>query len=227
MAGALAGARRVAALRYSFGALGLGGRGRAASQGRRGLRHAAGRAAVRARARRSALATICFFLGGDGDAARRRDRDPVHQPDPHRDPVGAGARRSGRREAVWGATAARLRRRADRAAAQRARRSAAAAFWPLGAAFGMAWLMICNRKAAGAAPALAMQFLARRGGGAADRGGRGFAAPDRRAAIPDRARPACDVVLKCARRRRASRPSAICSSIWPTVRRVGGRWWRR
>jgi drug/metabolite transporter (DMT)-like permease len=34
-----------------------------------------------------------------------------------------------------------------------------AAFWPLGAALGMAWLMIFNRKAAGAAPALAMQFL--------------------------------------------------------------------
>jgi drug/metabolite transporter (DMT)-like permease len=34
-----------------------------------------------------------------------------------------------------------------------------AAFWPLGAAFGMAWLMIFNRKAAGSAPALAMQLL--------------------------------------------------------------------
>jgi drug/metabolite transporter (DMT)-like permease len=33
------------------------------------------------------------------------------------------------------------------------------ALWPLGAAFGMAWLMIFNRKAAGAAPALTMQFL--------------------------------------------------------------------
>jgi drug/metabolite transporter (DMT)-like permease len=34
-----------------------------------------------------------------------------------------------------------------------------AAFYPLGAAFGMAWLMIFNRKAAGDAPALVMQFL--------------------------------------------------------------------
>ena len=34
-----------------------------------------------------------------------------------------------------------------------------AAFWPLGAAFGMAWLMIFNRKAAGLAPAVAMQLL--------------------------------------------------------------------
>ncbi len=35
----------------------------------------------------------------------------------------------------------------------------AAAFLPLGAAFGMAWLIIFNRKAAGAAPILTMQFL--------------------------------------------------------------------
>ena len=35
----------------------------------------------------------------------------------------------------------------------------AAALWPLGAAFGMAWLMIFNRKAAGSASALAMQLL--------------------------------------------------------------------
>ena len=33
------------------------------------------------------------------------------------------------------------------------------ALWPLGAALGMAWLMIFNRKAAGAASALAMQWL--------------------------------------------------------------------
>lgn len=36
----------------------------------------------------------------------------------------------------------------------------AAAFYPLGAAAGMACLMICNRKAAGAASPIAMQFLA-------------------------------------------------------------------
>jgi drug/metabolite transporter (DMT)-like permease len=36
----------------------------------------------------------------------------------------------------------------------------AAAFYPLGAAAGMACLMICNRKAAGAASPLAMQFYA-------------------------------------------------------------------
>ena len=35
----------------------------------------------------------------------------------------------------------------------------AAAFYPLGAAFGMAWLIILNRKAAGDAPALVMQWL--------------------------------------------------------------------
>jgi drug/metabolite transporter (DMT)-like permease len=34
-----------------------------------------------------------------------------------------------------------------------------AALWPLGAAFGMAWLMIFNRKTAGLGSALAMQLL--------------------------------------------------------------------
>lgn len=33
------------------------------------------------------------------------------------------------------------------------------AFWPLGAAFGMSWLMMLNRKAAGLAPVMLMQFL--------------------------------------------------------------------
>jgi drug/metabolite transporter (DMT)-like permease len=35
----------------------------------------------------------------------------------------------------------------------------AAAFYPLGAAFGMAWLIIFNRKSAGDAPVLVMQFV--------------------------------------------------------------------
>ena len=35
----------------------------------------------------------------------------------------------------------------------------AAAFYPLGAAFGMAWLIILNRKTAGDAPILVLQFL--------------------------------------------------------------------
>ena len=34
-----------------------------------------------------------------------------------------------------------------------------AAFWPLGAALGMSWLMIFNRKAAGDAPVMVMQLL--------------------------------------------------------------------
>ena len=33
------------------------------------------------------------------------------------------------------------------------------ALYPLGAAFGMSWLMMLNRKAAGAAPNAVMQFL--------------------------------------------------------------------
>ncbi|HUG62684.1 MAG TPA: DMT family transporter, partial [Methylomirabilota bacterium] len=33
------------------------------------------------------------------------------------------------------------------------------AFWPLGAALGMSWLMMLNRKAAGAAPVAVMQLL--------------------------------------------------------------------
>lgn len=35
----------------------------------------------------------------------------------------------------------------------------AAALWPLGAALGMSWLMMLNRKAAGLAPVMVMQFL--------------------------------------------------------------------
>jgi drug/metabolite transporter (DMT)-like permease len=35
----------------------------------------------------------------------------------------------------------------------------AVAFYPLGAAFGMAWLIIFNRKSAGDAPVLVMQFV--------------------------------------------------------------------
>jgi len=35
----------------------------------------------------------------------------------------------------------------------------AVAFFPIGAAFGMSWLMMFNRKAAGDAPVLVMQFL--------------------------------------------------------------------
>jgi drug/metabolite transporter (DMT)-like permease len=35
----------------------------------------------------------------------------------------------------------------------------AVALYPLGAAFGMSWLMMLNRKAAGAAPVMVMQFL--------------------------------------------------------------------
>jgi drug/metabolite transporter (DMT)-like permease len=70
-----------------------------------------------------------------------------------------------------------------------------AAFYPVGAAFGMAWLMIFNRKAAGDAPILVMQFLAA-----------AMAAPLLLAAAAalsftpefEVGRPSLEVVLKCA-----------------------------
>jgi drug/metabolite transporter (DMT)-like permease len=71
-----------------------------------------------------------------------------------------------------------------------------AAFWPLGAALGMSWLMIFNRKAAGAAPNMVMQLLLAAVAAPilvaaaailAQLGGSGFSIP----------RPGIDVVLKC------------------------------
>jgi hypothetical protein len=102
----------VSALRYNFGALGL-----AAAVA---LRH--GRAGF-------VFPRPCCSWGGggggagddlllprrDGDAAGGRDRDPVHEPDPDRDPVRLRAARAGAEGGLGGDPAGVLGR-ADRAA---------------------------------------------------------------------------------------------------------------
>ncbi len=71
-----------------------------------------------------------------------------------------------------------------------------AALFPLGAAFGMAWLMIFNRKAAGDAPALVMQFLvAVMAAPLLILAAVALAVGSERYAVP---RPSMEVVLKCA-----------------------------
>ena len=145
----------VAALRYGFGALGLAivvalvhGRGGFAMP-RPKLQFGRG-AAV-------ALATICFFMGVMAmplaDATAIQFTSPMLTGILSALVLGEKAPR-----AVWGATVLAflgvlIVLRPEAAAL------GWAAFWPLGAAFGMAWLMIFNRKAAGAAPALAMQYF--------------------------------------------------------------------
>ena len=145
----------VAALRYCFGAIGLGmlvalrcGRGgfvmpRPALQFGRG-------AAV-------ALATLCFFAGVYAmplaDATAIQFTSPIMTA--LLSPLVLGERTS---RATWGATLLAfvgvlivLR--------PNVMELGAAAFFPVGAAFGMSWLMMFNRKAAGDAPVVVMQFL--------------------------------------------------------------------
>jgi drug/metabolite transporter (DMT)-like permease len=154
MAGAWPGTA-VAALRYSFGALALAGivaavHGRAGFRvPRPGLQFGRG-AAV-------ALATICFFMGVMAiplaDATAIQFTSPMLTGLLSVLVLGERAPR-----AVWGAT---LLAFAGVLIVLRPNLLVLgpAAFWPLGAAFGMAWLMIFNRKAAGLAPAVAMQLL--------------------------------------------------------------------
>ena len=145
----------VAALRYAFGAAGLAlamvmMHGRAGFavpkpwlQGGRG-------AAV-------ALATICFFMGVM--AMPLADATAIQFTSPMLTGIlSAIVLRERAPKAVWGATALAF---AGVLIVLRPNALALgpAALWPLGAAFGMAWLMIFNRKAAGLAPALAMQWL--------------------------------------------------------------------
>jgi len=154
MAGAWPGTG-VAALRYSFGALGLAiamplvyGR-RAFAFPRPGLQ--AGRGAA------VALATICFFMGVMAmplaDATAIQFTSPILTAI-----LSALVLRERAPAAAWLAT---LLAFAGVLIVLRPEIAALgpAAFWPLGAALGMAFLMIFNRKAAGVAPALAMQFL--------------------------------------------------------------------
>jgi drug/metabolite transporter (DMT)-like permease len=154
MAGAWPGTG-VSALRYSFGAIGLaavvaGVHGRAGFRVPRPALQLGRGAAV-------ALATICFFMGVM--AMPLADATAIQFTSPMLTGI-LSALVLGERapKAVWGATALAF------AGVLIVLRPnvldlGAAAFWPLGAAFGMAWLMIFNRKAAGSAPALAMQLL--------------------------------------------------------------------
>ncbi len=154
MAGAWPGTG-VAALRYSFGALGLAAVV-ALHHGRRGF--GVPRPGLQlGRGAAVALATICFFMGVMAmplaDATAIQFTSPMLTGILSAVVLGERAPR-----AVWGATALAF---AGVLIVLRPNLLALgpAAFWPLGAAFGMAWLMIFNRKAAGLAPALAMQFL--------------------------------------------------------------------
>jgi drug/metabolite transporter (DMT)-like permease len=145
----------VAALRYSLGAAGLG-LAVALRYGRRGfvlprpwLQFGRG-AAV-------GLATICFFLGAM--AMPLADATAIQFTSPMITAVLSWAvLRERPPSATWVAiilafAGVLLVLRPNLAAL------GPAAFYPVGAAFGMAWLMIFNRKAAGDAPILVMQFL--------------------------------------------------------------------
>jgi drug/metabolite transporter (DMT)-like permease len=154
MAGAWPGTG-VAALRYGFGALGLAA-AMALIYGRRGF--AIPRPGLQlGRGAAVALATICFFMAVMAmplaDATAIQFTSPMLTGILSAVVLGEKAPK-----AVWGATVLAF---AGVLIVLRPEVTALgwAAFWPLGAAFGMAWLMIFNRKAAGAAPALAMQFL--------------------------------------------------------------------
>ena len=145
----------VAALRYSFGAVGLT-IVVALTEGRKGFRVPLlwlqlGRGAG------VSVATICFFLGVM--AMPLADATAVQFTSPMITGI-LSALLLGEKapKAVWGATALAF---AGVLVVLRPNLLAlgAPALYPLGAAIGMACLMICNRKAAGAASPLAMQFL--------------------------------------------------------------------
>ena len=145
----------VAALRYSLGAAGLGV-AVAIRHGRAGfvlprpwLQFGRG-AAV-------GLATICFFLGAM--AMPLADATAIQFTSPMLTAVLSWAvLRERPPSATWVAIALAF---AGVLLVLRPNvvELGSAAFFPLGAAFGMAWLMIFNRKAGGDAPVLVMQFL--------------------------------------------------------------------
>lgn len=154
MAGAWPGTA-VAALRYSFGAAGLA-LVVALAQGRAGF--AVPRPKLQlGRGAAVSLATISFFMAVM--ALPLADATAIQFTSPMLtgmlSALVLGERAPG---AVWGATALAF---SGVLIVLRPNLLALGwpALWPLGAAFGMAWLMIFNRKAAGAASALAMQFL--------------------------------------------------------------------
>ena len=145
----------VSALRYSFGALALAAIV-AVSEGRRGF--AVPRFGLQfGRGAAVSLATICFFMGVM--ALPLADATAIQFTSPMLTGI-LSALVLGERapKAVWAATALAF---AGVLIVLRPNALALGlpALYPLGAAFGMAWLMIFNRKSAGLASALAMQLL--------------------------------------------------------------------
>jgi drug/metabolite transporter (DMT)-like permease len=145
----------VSALRYTFGALGLAAIV-AARLGRRGF--VVPRPALQAgRGAAVALATLCFFAAVYAmplaDATAIQFTSPILTA--LLAPLVLGERTS---RATWAAT---LFAFAGVLIVLRPNvvEIGAAAFFPLGAAFGMSWLMMLNRKVAGDATVLAMQFF--------------------------------------------------------------------
>lgn len=145
----------VSALRYTFGAVGLGVAvalryGRAGfTMPRPWLQFGRG-AAV-------ALATICFFLGVM--AMPLADATAIQFTSPIMTALLSGlVLRERVAGTAWGAI---LLAFAGVIVVLRPNVTAfgGAAFYPVGAAFGMAWLIILNRKSAGDAPILVMQFV--------------------------------------------------------------------
>ena len=145
----------VSALRYSFGALALAAIV-GASEGRRGF--SVPRPALQfGRGAAVSLATICFFMAVM--ALPLADATAIQFTSPMLTGI-LSALVLGERapKAVWGATALAF---AGVLIILRPNVLALGltALYPLGAAFGMAWLMIFNRKSAGLASALSMQLL--------------------------------------------------------------------
>jgi drug/metabolite transporter (DMT)-like permease len=145
----------VAALRYSFGAAGLAAVV-AARHGRAGF--VLPRPALQlGRGAAVAAATICFFIGVMAmplaDATAIQFTSPILTA-----LLSPFVLREKPPRAVWGAT---LLAFAGVLVVLRPNLLSlgAVALYPLGAAFGMSWLMMLNRKAAGDAPILVMQLL--------------------------------------------------------------------
>ena len=152
-----------------------------------------------------ALATFCFFIGVMAmplaDATAIQFTSPILTA--LLAPLVLGERTP---PGDLGRDPARLRRSAGRASAQ-SDRDRPRRLFPLGAAFGMSWLMMLNRMTAGAAPVMVMQFLLAAVAAPllVARGRRPFTSP----ACRDSGRPSAPTsVLKClgGRALRDSRP---------------------
>jgi drug/metabolite transporter (DMT)-like permease len=154
MAGAWPGTA-VSGLRYAFGAVGLGV-AVALTYGRAGF--VLPRPALQAgRGAAVALATVCFFMGVM--AMPLADTTAIQFTSPILTALLAPLVLKER--APRGTWAATLLAFAGVLIVLRPNvvELGAAAMYPLGAAFGMSWLMMLNRKAAGDAPVMVMQFL--------------------------------------------------------------------